>query len=127
MFFSEDSHLIKRNFFTGFNNKVALLINEKKRANMGSVDARSNMKYKSDLGIDLVEKSNGYVFILENFATDKKKYTGIVSYVLADAISRTEIESECKCVLRGGLYPETECEAKESRLLAPVSRLYKLS
>lgn len=98
-----------------------MLINEKKRANMGSVDARSNMKYKSDLGIDLVEKNNGYVFILENFATDKKKYTGIVSYVLADAISRTEIESECKCVLRGGLYPETECEAKESRLLAPVS------
>ncbi|KAG5666411.1 hypothetical protein PVAND_014440 [Polypedilum vanderplanki] len=102
----------------GFNNNVALLINEKKRPNMGSVDINNKLQYKSDMGVDLT-RQRGYVFNLNNYATDKKKFTGVVSYVLADLISRTEVVSECKCDLDQGVYPNTKCVAKEIQLLAP--------
>lgn len=104
----------------GFNNNVALLLNEKKRPNMGSVDIAGKLKYESDMGVDLTRK-NGYVFNLNAYQTDQKKFVGVVGYVLADVISRTEVHSDCKCVLASGLYAETRCKATEQKLLAPVS------
>lgn len=86
---------------------------------MGSVEMAQKMKYADDMGVDLT-KQRGYVFNLNNYNTDKKKFVSVVSYVLADTISRTEVISECKCELRDGVYPETKCEAKSSQLLAPV-------
>lgn len=103
----------------GFNNNVALLLNEKKRPNMGSVDVASKLKYDSDMGVDLTKKY-GYVFNLNNYQTDKKKFVGVAAYALADVISRTEVQSECKCILANGLYAETRCKATEQKLLAPV-------
>lgn len=87
---------------------------------MGSVEIAGKLKYEPDLGVDLTKKY-GYVFNLNTYQTDKKKFVGVVGYVLADVISRTEIQSECKCVLSHGLYPETNCKATEQKLLAPVS------
>jgi hypothetical protein len=92
---------------------------------MGSVDLRNSLKFKADLGTDLVEKNNGYVVLLQNYVNakpqDKKKFIINLSYALAEQISRTEIQSDCTCQLNGGLYPVSECKAKESRLLPPVS------
>lgn len=87
---------------------------------MGSVDIAGKLKYEPDMGVDLTKK-NGYVFNLNNYQTDKKKFVSVTGYVLADVISRTEVISECTCVLTGGLYAETRCKATEQKLLAPVS------
>jgi hypothetical protein len=103
----------------GFNNNVALLLNEKKRPNMGSVEIAGKLKYEADMGVDLTRK-NGYVFNLKAYQTDKKKFVGIAGYVLADVIARTQVESDCKCSLESGLYPVTRCKATEQKLLAPV-------
>lgn len=110
----------KRKIILGFNSNVALLVNEKKRPNMGSVDIANKLKYESDMGVDLTRK-NGYVFNLNAYQTDSKKFVGVVGYVLADVISRTEVQSDCKCQLASGLYAETRCKATEQKLLAPVS------
>lgn len=109
-----------RQIILGFNNNVALLIKEAKRQNMGSVDVASKLKYDSDMGVDLTRK-NGYVFNLNAYQTDKKKFVGVVGFVLADVISRTEVQSDCQCVLARGLYAETECKATEQKLLPAVS------
>lgn len=106
--------------FPGFNNNVVLLVNEKKRPNMGSVDIAGKLKYESDMGVDLTRK-NGYIFNLNTYQTDKKKFVGVVAYVLADVISRSEVQSDCKCALSSGLFAETKCKAIEQKLLAPVS------
>ena len=87
---------------------------------MGSVEIAGKLKYESDLGVDLTRKY-GYVFNLNSYQTDKKKFVGVAGYVLADVISRTEVKSECTCVLASGLYPETRCKALEQKLLSPVS------
>lgn len=87
---------------------------------MGSVDIAGKLKYEPDMGVDLTKK-NGYVFNLNNYQTDKKKFVSVTGYVLADVISRTEVQSECTCMLKGGLYAETRCKATEQKLLAPVS------
>ena len=87
---------------------------------MGSVDIAGKLKYEPDLGVDLTKKY-GYVFNLNSYQTDKKKFVGVVGYVLADVISRTEVQSECTCELASGLYPETRCKSSEQKLLAPVS------
>lgn len=110
---------------SGFNNNVVLLLNEKKRPNMGSVDIASKLKYESDMGVDLTRK-HGYVFNINNYQqaatpADKKKFVEVSGYLLADVISRTEVQSECKCVLSCGLYAETRCKATEQRFLPPVS------
>lgn len=92
---------------------------------MGSVDIASKLKYESDMGVDLTRK-HGYVFNVNNYQqaatpADKKKFVEVSGYVLADVISRTEVQSECTCVLSCGLYAETRCKATEQRLLPPVS------
>lgn len=93
---------------------------------MGSVDIAGKLKYEPDMGVDLTRK-HGYVFNLNNYqaanAAEKKKFVELSGYVLADVISRTEVQSECKCVLANGLYAETRCKAKEQRFLPPVSLL----
>jgi hypothetical protein len=105
----------------GFNNNVALLVNEKKRPNMGSVEMAGKLKYDADMGVDLTRKY-GYVFNLNNYKTDNKKFVSVLAYTLADIISRTEVHSDCECVLASGVYPETKCKATEQKLLSPVSR-----
>jgi hypothetical protein len=87
---------------------------------MGSVEIAGKLKYESDMGVDLTRKY-GYIFNLNAYQTDKKKFVGVAGYVLADVISRTEVQSECVCVLSSGLYPETKCKATSQKLLAPVS------
>lgn len=87
---------------------------------MGSVDVAGKLKYESDMGVDLTKKY-GYVFNLNTYQTDNKKFASVVGYVLADVISRTEVQSECTCVLASGLYAETSCKATGQKLLAPVS------
>ena len=88
---------------------------------MGSVDIASKLQYKSDMGVDLTRKT-GYVFNLNSYQTDKKKFVSVVGYVLSDVISRTEVQSDCTCILSHGLYAETRCKATAQKLLAPVSR-----
>lgn len=104
---------------------MAILINEKKRPNMGSVAVNNELKYEQDMGVDLT-RQRGYVFNLNNYETDKKKFTGAVAYVLADTIARTEIVSDCKCKIEKGLYGDVKCLAKESQLLAPVGFLLRM-
>lgn len=113
---TEPSDKIKN--IVGFNSNVALLINEKKRPNMGSVDVNNKLKYEQDMGVDLT-RQRGYVFNLNNYATDKKKFVGVAGYVLADSIARTEVVSECKCYFRNGIYPNVGCISKSTQLLAP--------
>ncbi|CRL08258.1 CLUMA_CG020838, isoform A [Clunio marinus] len=112
----------KKEKIVGFNNNVAVLVKEKTRASMGSVDVASKLKYEPDMGVDLTRK-HGYVFNLKNYQTDKKRFVTLAGYILADAITRTEVESECKCVLANGLFAETRCKAKQQRLLPQVSHV----
>lgn len=105
----------------GFNNNVAILINERKRPNMGSVDVYSQLKYQPDMGVDLTRKA-GYVFNSNAYQTDTKKFPAAVGYVLADVISRTETKSDCKCRLQAGLYAETECIVTEQKFLPPQKK-----
>lgn len=91
---------------------------------MGYVDLRNSLKFKADMGTDLVEKNNGYVVVLQNYVNanpqNKKKFVINLSHALAEQISRTEILSDCTCQLSNGLYPVSECKTKESRLLPPT-------
>lgn len=112
-----------RFYFSGFNNNVALLMNEKKRPNMGSVDIARKLQFEADMGADVTRKY-GYVFNLNNYATDNKKFVGVAAYTLADVISRTEIQSDCKCTIKSGLYAQTRCQANEQKLLSPVMSLF---
>lgn len=89
---------------------------------MGSVDINNKLKYESDMGVDLT-RQRGYVFNLNNYQTDKKKFVGVTAYVLADIIARTEVVSDCKCGLKKGMFADTRCLAKETQLLAPVGFL----
>lgn len=77
-------------------------------------DFRKNLKFEDDLGIELVENSNGYVFSLTNYfdkpQNARKPFIQIVSSSLADSLARTEIESECVCKLKYGLFAEEECK-----------------
>jgi len=91
---------------------------------MGSVDVNNKLKYEQDMGVDLT-RQRGYVFNLNNYATDKKKFVGVAAYVLADSIARTEVVSECKCYFRNGIYPNVGCVSKSTQLLAPVSFIKK--
>jgi hypothetical protein len=116
----------------GFNSKTVLTVaDSKKRTNIGSAEMRNNLKYDTDMGIDLVQDVNGYVFVLDNFVGAKppvkKQYITVLTNVLADNISRTEVSSDCVCQLNYGLYAEEKCEVKETKFLpAPVSFVEKL-
>lgn len=112
---------------SGFNAKTVLQISDaKKKTNLGSTDMRPNIKYDSgDMGVDMVQNVNGFVFALQNFnqlrqAREKKSYVTVMVNALADQISRTEIHSDCTCELDSGLYPVERCKAKETNLLPPV-------
>lgn len=87
---------------------------------MGSVDIAGKLKYEPDMGVDFTRK-NGFVFNLNAYKTDSKKFVGVASYVLADYISRTEVKSDCTCELSSGLYAVPRCKATEQKLLSPVS------
>jgi hypothetical protein len=97
-------------------------MNEKKRPNMGSVDVGRKLVFEPDMGADVTRK-HGYVFNLNNYitSTDKKKFVSVAAYTLADVISRTEVQSDCTCILKSGLYAKIDCKANEQKLLAPVS------
>jgi hypothetical protein len=110
--------------YLGFNAKVVLQVGDaKKRTNIGNVEMRNNLKYDADLGIDLVQDVNGYVFVLDNFigakVPFKKQYVTVLTNTLADNIARTEVQSDCVCELKYGLHAEEKCDAKETKLLPP--------
>jgi hypothetical protein len=109
----------------GFNSKTVLTVaDSKKRTNIGSAEMRNNLKYDTDMGIELVQDVNGYVFVLDNFVGAKppvkKQYVTVLTNVLADNISRTEVSSDCVCQLNYGLHAEEKCEAKDTKFLPPA-------
>lgn len=112
----------------GFNSKTVLTIaDSKKRTNIGSAELRNNLKYSTDMGIDLVQDNSGYVFVLDNFvggkAPLKKQYITVLANTLADNISRTEVQSDCVCTLSYGmLYAEEKCEAKDTKFLPATKK-----
>lgn len=123
---SKDQKKVKE--IVGFNSKQAYtLADSKKRTNIGSTELKNNLKYDSDLLVDLVQQNDGFVFVLQNFsgqkqAKDKKSFVTVMASALSDYISRTEISSDCVCKLRNGLHAEGSCEAKETKFLPPSKK-----
>lgn len=123
---SKDQKKVKE--IVGFNSKQAYtLADSKKRTVVGSTELKNNLKYDSDLLVDLVQQNDGFVFVLQNFsgqkqAKDKKSFVSVVALALSDYISRTEISSDCVCKLRNGLHAEGSCEAKETKFLPPSKK-----
>ncbi|XP_058823789.1 apolipophorins [Topomyia yanbarensis] len=120
---SKDQKKVKE--IVGFNSRQAFtLADSKKRTNIGSTELKNHLKYESDLLVDMVQKNDGYVFVLQNFsglkqAKDKKSFVAVLASALGDYISRTEILSDCVCKQRNGLHAEESCEAKETKFLPP--------
>lgn len=123
---SKDSKKVKE--LVGFNSKQAFtLADSKKRTNIGSTELKNNLKYDSDLLVDLVNNNDGFVFVLQNFSSlktpkDKKSYVTVLASVLGEYIARKEVSSDCVCKLRNGLHAEESCEAKETRYLPPTKK-----
>lgn len=80
-------------------------------------EARKHLKYSEDLGTELVQDAEGYVFNLNVLkkSTDKKKITNIISGAIAEQLARTEVTSECECVYKNGLFPAEDCELKNKK------------
>lgn len=109
----------------GFNSKQAFTVKDNPKRVFGSTELKNTLKYDSDLLVDMVNKNNGFVFVLQNFsgqkqAKDKKAFVTVMTAALAEHIARTEVHSDCVCKLRGGLHAEESCEAKETKYLPPV-------
>ncbi|XP_055539565.1 apolipophorins [Wyeomyia smithii] len=120
---SKDQKKVKE--IVGFSSKQAFtLADSKKRTNVGSTELKNNLKYESDLLVDMIQKNDGYVFALQNFsglkqAKDKKSFVAVLASALGDHIARTEVHSDCVCTQRNGLHAEESCEAKETKFLPP--------
>lgn len=123
---SKDSKKVKE--LVGFNAKQAFtLADSKKRTNIGSTELKNTLKYDSDMLVDMVNKNDGFVFVLQNFsglkqAKDKKSFVSVMASALGEHIARTEVSSDCVCKLRNGLHAEESCEAKETRYLPPSKK-----
>lgn len=83
---------------------------------------REKLTYDSDLGVDLVQANNGYVFTLTNFneTKDKKAFIQQMTAAIADDLARTEYKLDCECKLQYGLFAHEECHQIESRILPPI-------
>lgn len=123
---SKDSKKVKE--LVGFNAKQAFtLADSKKRTNIGSTELKNTLKYDTDMLVDMVNKNDGFVFVLQNFsglkqAKDKKSFVSVMASALGEHIARTEVSSDCVCKLRNGLHAEESCEAKETRYLPPSKK-----
>lgn len=97
----------------------------RKRTNIGSTELRSQLSYETDLGIELVQQGDGYVFNLDNYQplkspNEKKQFIKVIANTLADQISRTEISSDCVCQLKAGLFAEEKCVSNDKKLLPAI-------
>uniref|UniRef100_W4VRP6 Putative apolipophorin n=1 Tax=Corethrella appendiculata TaxID=1370023 RepID=W4VRP6_9DIPT len=123
---NKDSKQVKS--VVGFDNKSVLQLSDvKSKGEYGSTDLKSKLKYDSDMGVDFVEESGGYIFVLQNFnqlksAKEKKPFISVLAGAIADQAARTETHSDCVCELKYGLFAEEHCEAKETKLLPPIPR-----
>ena len=110
-------------FFAGFTSKVALPLTEKRRQSPGSADLKAQLKYQSDMGVELVENGGGYVFAMQNYqeAKDKKKFVGVIALAMADVAQRTHVEATCVCEMQRGLDAWPQCQATKVKLASPVS------
>lgn len=122
---SKDSKKVKE--VVGFNSKQAFTVKDNPKRVFGSTELKNTLKYDSDMLVDMVNKNNGFVFVLQNFSgqkapKDKKAFVSVMTAALAEHIARTEVSSDCVCKLRSGLHAEESCEAKETKYLPPVKK-----
>lgn len=110
-----------KNYFLllGFNADSVLLFGKNKGK---TTELREKLTYDADLGVDLVQANNGYVFTLTNFneTKDKKAFIQQMTAAIADDMARTEYKMECECELRDGLFAYENCHQVESRILPPI-------
>lgn len=88
---------------------------------MGSVEIGSKIKYNENVLVDALIQQNS-VFNLNTFQRDNRKFTRGSAYVIADFISRTELQSECSYVLSSNIYQSVKCKLIKENLRDPVRR-----
>ncbi|GAB0091209.1 Apolipophorins [Sergentomyia squamirostris] len=114
----------------GFSAKTVISAQDaKKRANPGQTTWRKGVKYTDDLGVDLVQDADGFVFLLQNYLGGqprfKKQFLGAVATAVADHAARHELSLDCECELEYGLHAEEQCTVSEVKLLKQVQRQQK--
>ncbi len=116
---TKDLKIIEHLFSEGFNSDSVVLFGKNKAK---ATEMREKLTYDSDLGVDLVQSNNGYVFTLTNFneTKDKKQFIQQMTAAIADDLARTEYKLDCECELRYGLFAYEKCHQVESRILPPI-------
>lgn len=109
----------------GFNSKSVVQMSDARKRPLGSNELRGQLKYENDLGIELVQQGDGYVFNLDNYqqqktANEKKQFVKTIASTLAEQIARTEVASDCICLLERGLFATEKCVAADRKLLPPL-------
>lgn len=103
------------------NNAIGYQTEGKKKGIINTPDLKANIKYEKDIGIDTVIDSQGFVFNLDAFNQlkpgQRKFYYQSIAAALADSLSRNEITSDCKCVLKYGLFAEESCNVQFKKVL----------
>lgn len=82
---------------------------------------RPKLQFRNGLGIDLVLNNGGWVFATQNFGDlkpqEQKKALSQVTNSISDTLFKTDIVSDCQCVLKSGLHPQHKCVIKSSNFV----------
>ncbi|XP_059609763.1 apolipophorins [Phlebotomus argentipes] len=112
----------------GFSSRTVINMEvAKKRVNPGQTAWRKAIRYTEDLGMQLVQDANGFVFILNNYqgTKQKKQFVSAVATAVADNTARHEMHMECECRTEYGLHAEEKCIVSEVKVLKQVTRMAK--
>lgn len=99
----------------GFNSRLVATLDGK------DAKKRQKLQFDTDMGIDFVLNSGGWVFGTQNFDSlkpaEQKKALNQVTSSIADTLFKTEIVSDCRCLPVGGLHANHYCTVKSSNFL----------
>uniref|UniRef100_A0A6B2E804 Putative apolipophorins n=1 Tax=Phlebotomus kandelakii TaxID=1109342 RepID=A0A6B2E804_9DIPT len=115
----------------GFSQRTVIQTQDaKKRANPGQTTWRKAIRYTDDLGVQLTQDADGFVFLLQNYVSasapkQRKQFVGAVAVAVADHAARHETHVECECRAAYGLHAEEKCTVTEVKLLKQVTRMQK--
>ncbi|CAH0386450.1 unnamed protein product [Bemisia tabaci] len=98
----------------GFNNKAVYKADDAKASPLvGNHELSKELRYPPGVYTDFTRYGDGLVVSADNFIAAKpdvqKQSVKLISKFIVQSSADQEQHKECKCVLKYGLFPETEC------------------
>uniref|UniRef100_A0A1A9WQC0 Vitellogenin domain-containing protein n=1 Tax=Glossina brevipalpis TaxID=37001 RepID=A0A1A9WQC0_9MUSC len=100
----------------GFNSRLIATLDGK------DAKKRQKLQYESDMCIDFVLNKGGWVFTTQNFdklkPQDQTKMLNQIANSVSDALFKTEMVSECRCMPIYGIHSQHKCIVKSTTFVA---------